>query len=144
MLPTIDKNGLNRFARYTAVGVSTFAFDLALLWILIETLALHYTLAAGLAFLVAVTINYFISRRVAFAGTARPRGSGLALFLTFALAGAGVVAGLMWLITTYAGLEVVLTRVLIAGIIGIGTYLMNLYVNFKVVGTPISPDQRLQ
>jgi putative flippase GtrA len=125
---------LIRFLRYTVVGGSTFAFDLALLYVLTEFGGIPYTLSTPLAFLIAVSINYFISRKLVFAKTERTVPYGYAYFIGAALLGALLITGAVSLMTTILGMSYLLARVLVACIVGVGNYLFNLYVNFNVAG----------
>jgi putative flippase GtrA len=133
-IPRIDARGTKRFAKYASVGVSTFLFDLALLFLFIDFLGMHHVVAAGAAFLIAVSCNFLISRRFVFQGTSRPPGKSYAAFLLIAGTGLVAVAGLMYVAVDLFGLHYLVSRVLIAGVVGMWNYLMNLYMNFKVVG----------
>lgn len=128
------KKSLQRFLKYASVGTSTFLFDLLLLYILIDYVKIYYPLATALAFGVAVSINYFISRRFVFTGTLRSVHAGYGMFLSIALVGMGAVTGLMVVFVEVFHLSYLPARVIIAGIVGLWNYLMNLYVNFKVAG----------
>ncbi len=124
-----------RFARYTAVSVSTFLLDLLLLFLFTDFFGWQYVFSAGVAFIIAVSINYFVSRRFVFRGTVRSVGEGYGIFLAIAFAGLITVTALMALFVGVFGWHYLISRILIAGIVGFGNYLMNLYVNFKVVGS---------
>lgn len=123
-----------RFLRYTVVGVSTFLFDLLLLWIQVEMFHVHYLHAAVTGFLVAVSANYFLSRRWVFKGSSRRLAAGYLYFFKTAVAGALTTGFLMWLFSTATNGPYLLIRIAIAGIIGIGNYLIHLYLNFRVAG----------
>lgn len=127
------KKSIHRFLRYTAVGGSTFAFDLLLLFVVTEYAGVPYYLATPGAFLVAVSINYLISRRFVFRGTKRTHTVGYPYFITVALVGAGVTTLGVTLLVTYLGLYFIVARVLTALVVGMGNYLFNLIYNFKVV-----------
>lgn len=133
-IPRIDAHGAKRFLKYLSVGVSTFLFDLTLLFIFIDFLGMHHVVAAGVAFLIAVSCNFLISRRFVFKGTARPPGKSYAAFIVIAGSGLLFVSGLMYVSVDILGLHYLVSRVLIAGVVGMWNYLMNLYLNFKVVG----------
>ncbi len=128
------RRSVTRFLKYLSVGVSTLSFDLLLLFALTEWLQVPYYLATPGAFLVAVTINYVVSRRHVFTGTERTLHTGYAYFITFALVGAGVTTLGVTLLVTYLGLYYLVARILVAGFVGMGTYLSNLFLNFKVAG----------
>jgi len=126
--------GLTRFLKYTSVGVSTFLFDLFLLYLLTDYFKIHYALATPLAFGIAVSINYFISRRFVFKGTLRSIHAGYGVFLAIAGTGMAAVTGLMVVFVEVFHMEYLPARVIIAGLVGLWNYFMNLYVNFKVAG----------
>jgi putative flippase GtrA len=130
----IDLRGAARFLRYSSVGVSTFLLDLLLLFALIDGFGMHHVLAAGLAFLIAVSVNFLVSRRFAFRGSERPFGKSYVAFLLIAGVATLAIAGLMYVAVDLLILPVLVSRVAIAGIVGIFNYLANLYLNFKVAG----------
>jgi len=125
---------LKQFFRYAAVGGSTFLFDLLLLWIQIEKLHIYYLHAAVSSFLVAVSVNYFLSRRLVFKGSQRRLSTGYLYFLKTAAAGALATGFLMWLFCTATHGSYLLIRIIIAAILGMGNYLIHLYLNFRVAG----------
>jgi putative flippase GtrA len=124
--------GVKRFFRYTAVGGSTFLFDLSLLWVQIEKFHVYYLHAAVSSFLIAVSVNYLLSRRWVFKGSARRLAAGYLYFFKTAVAGALTTGFLMWLFSTTTNGNYLLIRIIIAAIIGIGNYLIHLYLNFRV------------
>ena len=72
---------IRRFSRYAAVGVTTLVFDLLLLFIVIEFGGIPYYAAVPICFAIAVSINYLVSRKHVFNGTARNFHTGYAYFL---------------------------------------------------------------
>lgn len=134
MKAMIDLKGVKRFAKYTAIGGTTFLFDLLLIWTMVEAFDLSYPLATALGFIVAVTLNYFISRRFVFRGTAREIHHGYFYFIGLACLGAFVVTGAVSLLVTFFALHYLMARVLVACVMGSANYLLNLHFNFKVVG----------
>ncbi|MBP6881491.1 MAG: GtrA family protein [Candidatus Pacebacteria bacterium] len=125
---------IQRFIKYSSIGISTFLLDLCLLWIFIEVLEINYLIAAGVAFLIAVSINYVLSRRYVFRDTLRSVGAGYLNFLIIAGFGLLLVVGGMYVLVEFLALTAFLARVVIAAVTGLWNYLMNLYVNFKVAG----------
>jgi putative flippase GtrA len=126
--------GVLRFLKYSSVGVSTFLFDLLLLYVLTDYLHIHYAVATPLAYAIAVSINYFISRRFVFKGTLRSVHTGYGVFLAIAGTGMGAVTGLMVVFVEVLHMPPLPARTIIAGMVGMWNYFMNLYVNFKVAG----------
>ena len=130
----MDRRALRRFAKYSGIGFTTFIFDLFLLWLFIDGFGMPVLPATGVAFLIAVSLNFLISRRYVFRGSARTLQRGYAYFMSYAVAGALLTTLLMWLLTELTGLHYALVRVLIAIFVGVGNYAANLYLNFKVAG----------
>ncbi len=125
---------MRRFFRYAVVGVSTLLFDLLLLALLTELLGVPYYIATPFAFLVAVTINYAFSRAHVFRGTGRNLHHGYAYFISIALLGAFITTSGVALLVSLFSLYYLLARILVAGFVGMGNYLLNLHFNFKVAG----------
>ncbi|MDB5189287.1 MAG: GtrA family protein [Parcubacteria group bacterium] len=123
-----------RFLRYAAVGVATLSFDLLLLAALTQLLHIPYYISTPFAFLVAVSINYVVSRAFVFRGTERPVHHGYAYFILLALAGAVFITASVAFLVTYVHLYYLVARVLVAGFVGIANYLINLHFNFRVAG----------
>jgi putative flippase GtrA len=130
----MDRKGLLRFARYLAVGVSTFLLDLGLLFLAVHFGRIPYYIATPCAFLIAVSLNYALSREIVFRGTERKWHHGYVYFATVALGGAALTTTLVTLLVSQLGLFYLLARIIVAGIVGMGNYLFNLHLNFKIVG----------
>ncbi len=126
--------GLIRFLKYVTVGGTTFLLDLLLLYLLIDYFEIYYVGATALAFSIAVSINYFVSRRFVFTGTLRSVHAGYGIFILIAGAGMVAVTGLMVVLVELFHLPYLPARVIVASIVGLWNYGMNLYVNFKVAG----------
>jgi len=124
---------MRRFLRYSLVGFGTFLFDLSLLF-MATSAGVPYFLATPVTFLIAVSINYAISRHYVFKGTERPISHGYMYFASIAFLGAIVTTTLVVALVQYLALHYVLARIIVAGIIGIAGYLFNLHFNFKVAG----------
>lgn len=125
---------LKRFLSYSVIGIGTFGFDLALLYLFTEIFGLHYVVSAGVAFLIAVSVNYAVSRKTVFKGTERNVRHGYVIYLAITAVGLFAVMGLMALFVAVFEWHYLPSRVLVAGGVGVWNYLMNLYVNFRVAG----------
>jgi putative flippase GtrA len=121
-----------RFVRNAAVSLPTFLFDLALLHLLVRRAHVDYLVATLAAFLVANGLGYFLARWLLFAGTKRGLRAGLVYFLGIAALSALAIALLMWLLVGVLHFDVILSRVGAATVIGLGGYLLNLTLNFRV------------
>ncbi|MBM3271673.1 GtrA family protein [Candidatus Kaiserbacteria bacterium] len=131
----MDMRGIKRFARYASVGVSTFLLDLALIYAAVTYLHAPYAPAVFVSFLIAVSCNYALSRAHVFKGSERKWHHGYASFMGVALIAASVTTGLATALVSLLGVQFLVARTIIAGLVGMGNYLFNLYVNFKVAGS---------
>ena len=61
LLKNKTNNTLIQLFRYTFVGGIAFIFDFSTLYILTEYFNIHYLISAAIAFLLGLTINYFLS-----------------------------------------------------------------------------------
>ena len=123
-----------RFCKYSSIGVSAFLLDLLLFYILINFFSVNYLVATGIAFLLAISINYHFSKRFVFKGTKQKKIRGYSNFLLIAGIGLLFLELLMILFVEVLGLDQITSRVIAGGIVGVWNYLMNLFVNFKVAG----------
>ena len=128
------KKGLRRFARYAGFGGFTFAFDLILLFVFTDVFGWNYALSAAVAFLFAVSINYLVVRNLVFPGSNRRISQTYPTFIAIALVGMSIVTGLIIIFVEYFGWHYLMARIVIAAIVGIWNYSMNLFFNFRVAG----------
>lgn len=128
------KKAILRFAKYSATGIITFFFDLSLLFIFTDLLNIHYILSAIIAFIVALSINYQISKRYVFYGSLRSDLAGYIFFLLIGLVGIIIITISLYVFVDILHLHYITSRIIIASVVGIWNYLMNLYVNFRIAG----------
>jgi len=127
-------DSIMRLLKFGAVGIATFALDLLLLYVLIDDCGWNYILATGVAFAVAVSLNYVLDRRWVFKGTLRSVQAGYVVFIAIGCVGALIAMAGMSVLVGVFHLNYVVSRIAIASMVGLWNYLMNLYVNFKVAG----------
>ena len=128
----MGRPALSRFLRYTLIGVSTFVLDLLLLFMLTEVFGIYSILASGIAYILAISLNYYLSRTYVFVGSMRGITSGYVYFMLIALLGLLIVMGGMYALVSLFHFNYLFARVCIAGIAGFWNFMMNLYVNFKI------------
>jgi putative flippase GtrA len=124
-----------RFIRNALISLPTFLIDVGLLFLLARQAHLNYLAATVVSFLVANGLGYFLARWLVFAGTNRGLRVGLVYFLAIAMLSALALMPLMWLSVSVFHLDVIVSRILTAAIVGIGGYLLNLVFNFRVAST---------
>lgn len=133
----MSRKSLYRFIRYITVGVSTFLIDLVILFVLTNLLAVPYTIAVAIGFIIGMSLNYAISRAWVFRGTERHIHHGYAYFLGGGLVSLTAILTLVTVFVERFGIPLLFARILVSGIVGCGNYLFNLYLNFKVAGKHI-------
>jgi len=125
------KRGARLFARNTVVSLVTFAFDIFLLWLLVEQAGMGQLLAASLAFLAAISLHYVLSRVWVFRAARRGLASGYLLFLVNAGVGLVTTMALFWLLIEVTPLHYLTARVLSSVAAGILVFFLNAVFNFK-------------
>lgn len=121
------------FARNTVASFFTFGVDVALLWLAVELAGAPYLPTAAVAFLVAMSLHYALSRLWVFRGTERGMAAGYVYFLINAGIGLVVTIGAFWALMELAGLHYLVARVLASIVAGILVFFLNAVFNFKAL-----------
>lgn len=129
-----------RAGRYLLVGVSTFGVDFMILALITTYTLLPYPVAICGAFLVGVSLNYLLSRRYVFKGTARSVVRGYVYMLTVTGSAAFITTVMTVMLTESLALNLFVARACVASVVGCGNYMFSLYVNFKVAGQHTEAD----
>ena len=116
---------LLQFCRYIPVGGFSFIADSLVLRLCEHVLGLDYRLAAAIGFLFGVTVNYYLSGLLSFAGKKARVGkkAELTIFLLISLIGLGLTELLMIFFTEVIGLHYMLSKVIAAALVLIWNYL---------------------
>jgi putative flippase GtrA len=118
-------------ARNTVVSCGAFAFDLALLWALVQFLGMDKVLAAALAFLAATTMHYAFGRTWIFRGTERGVASGYGYFLINAAIGLAITVSLFAALLQWTPINYLIGRTLVSIVAGLAVFLLNAVLNFR-------------
>ena len=121
------------FGRNTVASFFAFGIDVALLWLAVELASAPYIPAAAVAFLVAMSIHYVLSRIWVFRGSERGMAKGYVYFLMNAGVGLVVTIGVFALLMEVAGLHYLIARVLASVAAGILVFFLNAVFNFKAL-----------
>ena len=123
------------------ISLPTFLTDLGLLFLLVRYAHLNYLVATVVAFLAINGLSYFLARWLVFAGTKRGVRVGLVYFLAIAALSAFALMPLMWLCVSVFHVDVILSRIVTASIVGVGGYMLNLMFNFRVARVQCAPQR---
>ena len=118
-------------ARNTIVSCGIFAFDLALLWLLVEQAGMGKVWAAVVAFIVANSIHHGFGRSWIFRGTDRAFASGYAYFLVNAAIGLVITIALFAAIIRWTPVNYLVARVLVSVVSGLTVFVLNAVLNFR-------------
>jgi len=126
----LSRHAANLLARNTIVSCGIFAFDIALLWGLVE-LGMGKIAAAALAFVVANSIHYVFGRGWIFKGTDRAVGAGYVYFLINAGIGLVITVSLFAALIHWTPINYLVARVLVSVVSGLTVFLLNAVLNFR-------------
>ena len=118
-------------ARNTVVSCGIFAFDIALLWLLVEQAGMGKVAAAAVAFVVANSLHYGFGRSWIFRGTDRAFASGYVYFLVNAGIGLVFTLSLFAAMIRWTPINYLVARVLVSVISGLTVFVLNAVLNFR-------------
>jgi putative flippase GtrA len=118
-------------ARNTFASCVAFAFDLALLWMLVEFLHMDKVLAAALAFVAATSLHYTFCHGWIFRGTERARATGYVYFLINAIIGLVITVALFAALIRWTPINYLVGRTLVSMVAGLTVFLLNAVLNFR-------------
>ena len=118
-------------ARNTVVSCGIFAFDIALLWVLVEVGGMGKIAAAIVAFVVANSLHYAFGRSWIFRGTDRAFASGYFYFLVNAGVGLLITISLFAAMIRWTPINYLVARVLVSVVAGLTVFVLNAVFNFR-------------
>ena len=121
------------FARNTVASFFSFGLDVALLWVLVELFEFAYIPAAAVAFIVAMTLHYALSRAWVFRGSDRGLARGYFYFLINAGIGLVTTLAVFAALIEFTGLFYLVARVISSAIAGVLVFVLNAMFNFKAL-----------
>lgn len=123
-----------RLIRYSAGSGLTFALDIALLAIFITTLPfIHPTVLMACSFFVAISCNYLVARQFVYPDSAQTTGRGYGNFIGIGIVSIGVIVVVTLTLTEQFDTPLLITRIGVGILVGVGNFLANTFLNFRVV-----------
>jgi putative flippase GtrA len=126
----LSRKAAAMLVRNTVVSCLCFAFDLILLWALIN-LSWRKLPAAALGFVAANTLHYVLGRAWIFRGTERGVKAGYIFFLINAAIGLVVTITLYAAFLRYTPMNYIVARILVSVFAGLAVFLLNAVLNFR-------------
>jgi putative flippase GtrA len=126
-----SRNAAHMLARNTVVSCAVFAFDLALLWVLVAEWGMDKVAAAAVAFIAANSIHYVLGRTWIFRGTDRQVATGYFYFLVNAGVGLAITLILFAAMIRWTPINYLVARTLVSVVAGLAVFLLNAILNFR-------------
>ena len=128
----ITKQGVLRAIKFTGISIAILGFEFLLLFTLVEFFSWNEVIAATCSLIIALFVNYVVSRKVVFTETKRTFFRGLAIFFGLAVVNITLITLSMFIAVEIVEYNYLVSRLIIGLFFGGITYLNNLYFNFKV------------
>ena len=108
--------------KFLAAGGSCFALELFVLWTLTELGGINYLWSAGLAFSIAVAVNYVMCVRWVWR-SARRTSKSAAIFLLTSVAGLGINQLSMYLMVERLGLHYMMAKIFSTALVTVWNFI---------------------
>jgi putative flippase GtrA len=119
------------FGRNTAASIVAFTIDIAILWLLVELTPVTYLPAAAIGFLIAMSVQYVISRIWVFPDSDQGIAKGYAYFLVNAGVGLVITLAVFAAFIWWVEIHYLLARLIASAVAGIAVFFLNAVFNFK-------------
>lgn len=119
--------------KYAVVGVSTFILDIGILYALIEYNFIPYWFAVAVAFLIGLSINFYICYHWVYSGTEREFFHGYFYFISLALLGAVIISGGTTFLVETLALPLLIARTIMGATTGTVGFFINTFFNFRLL-----------
>jgi len=126
----LSRHAATLLARNTIVSCGIFAFDIALLWVLVQ-MGMGKVAAAALAFIIANSLHYAFGRGWIFKGTDRGVAEGYFYFLINAGVGLVITISMFAALIRWTPINYLVARVLVSVVSGLTVFLLNAVLNFR-------------
>ena len=111
--------------------------DILILYILVETVHVYYLFAAIIAFLTSATVNYTISTFAIFRNAQHSKKRSYITFMTISLGGLAALTLGMFILVDLFNVHYLVSRIFLAGTLGVSSFFLHKYFSFKDVGEPL-------
>lgn len=121
----------SQVVRFIAVGAGCAAVEFLLFTLLVDFYSINYLAANLISLLVAVVLNYLISRKAVFESGKHAANVEFMIFLLFTSIGVGLNQFLVWYFVEQMVLDVRLGKVFAIGIVAVFNFLTKKHIVFK-------------
>jgi putative flippase GtrA len=118
--------------RYTFVGGFAFLVDFGTLFVLTEYFNIHYLISAGIAFILGLIVNYFLSVKWVFNSRAvKNRMLEFLLFTLIGLVGLGLNELFLWVLTDILLIYYLLSKIITTVIVYLWNFFARKFILFS-------------
>jgi len=137
---SLDKAQMLQFGKYFIAGGCAALIEWMVFWLFSSWLQVFYLFSVAIAFIVATTVNYFLSAFFVFVRGKHRRGVETLLVFLVSAVGLGLNSLLMWLLHGKIGILAMPSKIVSTGIV----FLWNYYSRHKFIfgSTSAQSDQR--
>lgn len=119
------------FARNTVASFLAFGLDVGLLWLFVDRMGWHRMVAAAIAFLIAISIHYVISRIWVFRSSERAMGLGFVYFLVNSGVGLAITMSAFAALIYWTPIHYLVARLISSVVAGLAVFVLNAKYNFR-------------
>jgi len=119
--------------KYAVVGIGTFILDIGILFAMVEYDFIPYWFAVAVAFLIGISVNYYICYHWIYAGTEREFFNGYFYFISLAMLGAVIISGGTTFLVESFDLQLIVARTVMGAATGTVGFFINTFFNFRLL-----------
>lgn len=127
----LSGKALAMLGRNTVVSCGVFLVGLLVLWLLVQKGGVDQIVAAGISFVVANSLHYWLGRAWIFRGTNQDVAKGYGFFLVNGLVGLVITVALFALLVRFTPVHYLAARVIVSLFAGLAMFLLNAVLNFR-------------
>lgn len=132
LLKNKTNNTLIQLFRYTFVGGIAFIFDFGSLYVLTEIYNIHYMISAAIAFLIGLSINYYLSIVWVFKKRSlKSKSLEFSIFMLIGLVGLILNELFIWIFTEIANIYYLNSKILSTFLVYLWNFFIRKYILFK-------------
>ena len=117
--------------KWVVTGGLAVLVDIVCLFLLVEFAHIHYLLSTSIAFFISASTNYTLSRVIIFFNGEHSIQRSYVTFMCISLIGLGAITIGMFIFVDVFHLHYLLSRLTLAGTLGVSSFFLHKYISFK-------------
>lgn len=123
MIKTSIKGLIKQIIKFGITGVLCFIIDYGVLLILTEIFSVFYLISAGISFVMANGVNYFLSIKFVFQSPKVNRGNRLIVFMCLSAIGLMINQLIMWVMVSQMDIHYAISKIAATAIVMIYNFI---------------------